>query len=231
MTHHFAELHTYQKQSGSVPVITVEDMDELFVQGDAGIAGKLGQRDTDIFGGKIYGMMGATPMMKSNVSFSDLLNTLDGSDVPTNAVIIFTSNRAVSYDKALLRRINRYWEISGVDCKAVFGYLKHYLGKNVVISDSDTEVIEKMVQTMNTKGYQMVALRECLIRAHYAVAENALSKTVVNSVGNGNVSNVTIKDEDIPFPNIKDVAYQLECYIPLSHDSIVQEEEQVSYCS
>lgn len=98
-----------------INVFLIEDTDQLFIDGSSNVAGIM-ESSID----------NPTPHMKTNITFSGILNILDGVEAPTNCLFILTSNRATSYDDAVLRRINRYWRIEGVDEDSIRQHIKFF---------------------------------------------------------------------------------------------------------
>lgn len=134
-----------------LPVFVFEDLDEIFINSDTKTAGiELGPD------------MNNAPTMKNNFSFSDLINIIDGPESPEKALFILTSNRAKTYDAALLRRIDYHWEIEGFDNNSILNCIKYILEMNNDIKPDDS-LISKINSLMKKMNYQMHILYKILL--------------------------------------------------------------------
>lgn len=189
-----------------MPIILLEDVDELFRDGDAGTAGVAGASHATHATpyGDVYD---AAPQMGAHcsLSFSDLLGVFDGPDSPNKALFILSSNRPTSYDPAFLRRIHQHWEIKGVDAASVSEYLTGIL--KLEAPPTATEAAH-IAAYMTEKDYQIAILRECVIRAYYAR---------------------DIAAEDFKPPTPADVYDQLREFKPLSKTVLVTAETPTLY--
>lgn len=157
-------LNTAKMTNGDIPpVFLLEDLDELFIEGDNGVAGVMAA------------MPGMSPhMAMPKLTYSGVLNAIDGSDAPNDALFILTSNRATSYDDALLRRVNKHWYIAGTDEKSVGDHMAHFRklwDPDFIVSAEEQKIVGEINKNMNEKNYQMHVLRDCIINAAYKVAE------------------------------------------------------------
>ena len=138
-------------------VVVLEDSDEIFEAGDSGTAGV---NAADV----VFGMSTVAPRMNQGtaVSFSSVLNFLDGPEAPTKVVYVLTTNRLTSYDPAVLRRVNRHWCVEGVDEKSVGAFLEFATKQT-----ADADVVKRITTHMQKKEFQMSALHECITRAYF----------------------------------------------------------------
>lgn len=213
-----------------IPVVLIEDADEAFMPTNSGTAGveefkeetrtqpggnpltegiSFPMEDSYSYNRGYRGVAQAAPLMRGKVTYSGILNALDGSDAPANALIIITSNRATSYDQAIMRRFNRYWHIAGVTEKSVEDYLRFALSTDKV----DKKVSKNVATHMNKNGYQMYVLRECVIRAFYENGETLAKERAEE--------NKKMIASEIPFPTPAGVLEILRAYVPLDKSVLV----------
>ena len=205
-------------------VFLIEDADELFADqgGDIAGVGQYAEKNTDI---QYVGVSKSAPKMdatKSKLTFSGVLNALDGTDAPAEGIIILSSNRAHSYDQALLRRINRSWHIAGVSAATVKQYLQHHLKV-----EPTAALCEDIANKMNKQGLQMVVLRECCVRALYAkneAAAAAADAADADADTNSDVDTNSDADADVGIlhPTPDDVYEQLCKFKKLSHTNLLE---------
>lgn len=181
------------------PVILIEDADELFAKQDGDVAGvpQFQEKHTDLQYAGVHKNAPDMDSVKTGLTYSGILNALDGSDAPSKALFILSSNRAHSYDQALLRRINRTWHIAGTSAATVAKFLQYFVKAN----DPSPTICERISKTLNKQGLQMSTLQECCVRALYA-------------------KNIDTGEETV-YPTPEEVLDQILKYKPLSHTSLV----------
>lgn len=185
--------------SHKTPVILIEDADELFAKQDGDVAGvpQYQEKHTDLQYAGVHKNAPDMDSVKTGLTYSGILNVLDGSDAPSKALFILSSNRAHSYDQALLRRINRTWHIAGTSTATVAKFLQYFVKAN----DPSPTICERISKTLNKQGLQMSTLQECCVRALYA-------------------KNIDTGEETV-YPTPEEVLDQILKYKPLSHTSLV----------
>jgi len=146
-------------------VIVMEDFDEIFPQGDTGVAG-VAFRNIDN-----RGMSTVAPDMATGgegsggVTFSALLNLLDGPEAPARSVFYLTTNRLTTFDPAVLRRVSSWYKIEGVDVECVRRFLVYHFGDSGPLTDA---AASRIARHMELKSYEMIVLDKCLSRAYEA---------------------------------------------------------------
>lgn len=107
----------------------------------------------------------ANLMKKSEVTFSGLLNALDGLDAPDNAIIIMTTNYPERLDEALIRpgRIDRRVHIGPPDDECI---ARHYIKFGLAKSRLDEKCIDFVKRCRSNHGERcsMATVQEEILR-------------------------------------------------------------------
>ena len=97
-----------------------------------------------------------------NVTMSDVLNVIDGSQAYTNCIFIFTTNHVENIEPALIRpgRIDLHLEINYQSKQSLNKFFKAYYGKEHNLDDIKPNLSVADLQTKVLVGYTYEQLRE-----------------------------------------------------------------------
>ena len=167
-------------RENEMSIFLIEDTDQLFIDGTSKVAGVIHSEINN-----------PTPEMKASLTFSGILNILDGVETPANCLFLLTSNRGTSYDDAVLRRVDRYWRIEGFDEMSMCQHIEFFK-----IAINDDKVIKAIYDIMIKKKCEMCDLKKCIERTYYKAVEKN-TKPILSDVLKQIVDYVPLKKEII----------------------------------
>lgn len=161
-------------QCSKLPIFVIEDADSMFANTDTEVVGiELGSNMK----------LNAPIMTNPNISYSNILNIIDGNDSQNDAMFIFTTNNEKKFPPAFQRRIHKKFHIEGFDCQSIADMINYYIQLNIEPSNRDIKTIERI---MINKNFQMFALYNSILNSCRAKLniQNVVIQDIIDELTN-----------------------------------------------